>query len=1656
MGEKNNLQKQKPEQKELVLNRVITSKDVEEFNTMAPIVITIRNTKGQDPAILSKLDSSISIRITGGFSDYKNEKYLSKTLYSPIEVSNLISMLADFEGNVDPAWSDLEKATYSYITLMKQISPRQENLKEDKKREKVEERPFAQILERNADSVGYAFMYKELLERLGVACRYYQKDDFHGWNEVLIDGEYYPADLFLDALSNKELLQKNAFELKNFLSDKEFYYRPEHQRTNQDNKKQEEKPSLEHLKIQDAIDRVLHPEKFIPEEIPTISLKSKEFQKIFQTEEIANSENFDDKKELRISFEGQDIDLVREDLSQIAKYYPKALENVTLANTTGTHVNMQEIVDTIYEGRSSSKDTTGITPSQIVIESSLAEDFDIDFSKAPEITKTEKQEAKVEGVSYSQKIAFVNTSGSALKLPDLSGKIPESIDTISIQDCDVAGFNIRSNNPITGGNGARKLELIGGDTHGISDIVGLDQVVSLSLNGLSQGDFKDVMHLAADDATGMPKLFDLKISNQELAGRQLFSEIKNPNIVELSIFNSKMNDITGLDALRNQLVRLGIAKNDFPIEDLKKVSEISFENPDFRRVIYANNSLDRTIDTLSGDVISAETYNYLDSYFRRSGYVDYRNLEYLNLTDSVARKRQMLKDFGRYDLEKVPYFIEDAEVMRNTLPYMRNPMMVKDLATFEGYLNDPSNYFEKDYLKDGILWLTKEQLDHLITSGKTIPQRICLKINTVSELSKSELAAIKSSCDANGLNLSGVNVFDDRCMDSANPTVHNFDEVDTHLASYDIDEYGKIREALDEIVDGITTSMTDAEKFAIVYHRIAQKVATYDNGAHGEKISKEHAIYQSKTFNKSRNLSEGLIEQEGFDVSSNSPDSTITNRCVCAGYADILKNALDLAGIQSIMDSGNAHFDRTQNKAIGGHEWNKVKIDGKWYYADSCWDAGSNSYEWALKGANTFEHSNDVRNRNGSLVEVNCHLTGIAPGERNEKVEQADYDQALLQDIFYRVKTGDIFPKYEITIPDDPDLIRPDIDINKIKDEYKRRKDDMLAKYYGDKDYQRNYDEIAARYRANEVEVTNGGITYRTVQDYAEREDDEQFLILGEYKNSLERMTRYEAGDTSVYSGTPDQIAVQLEKDKKYVETRNYTFDQHKNTQKDLATLGKFGETMPYIPKQTGIVKNGLRIAGNIGIFARNLVAPVYRFIGRNVAQPVHRLITGGKDASPYRNNPYHRFVARRDYFKDTARENDLVNGKNHPLRNYFMSNINAVAKYNEGNEAVLNAGAYDIQKNLTQQEMQRVGFNLLNRNKTELESQITLLENEIANHGDAKNIEEAKNRLTSKKNLLKRIEQSIDSVKTTGKIADIQTDAVSQTQHDIASKEVNTYRVAAIKGVAKLGIKKFVGPKIKNWLVEHSKQKVAREESYQTTIYVEKEVKNPSKVVPITEERPYYDIEVDDLIENAKGKTVKMYRSVSGGNKGEIAYTVNGNEACTGFHFQNGTKWGTGFSGNTPIITDQKWPAAFLDANNNLRDNITFSEIANAISSGELSQELLGDITLQIGNKGWVYAKELFEGLTKEVQVGTKVIEGGTHMEWLPEVVNRTKTVYDMVDNERVINALNTLGVTLDTARKVDTVHNAAEILRATDSDEETNKEEPRKYFYDDSEFYR
>lgn len=64
----------------------------------------------------------------------------------------------------------------------------------------------------------------------------------------------------------------------------------------------------------------------------------------------------------------------------------------------------------------------------------------------------------------------------------------------------------------------------------------------------------------------------------------------------------------------------------------------------------------------------------------------------------------------------------------------------------------------------------------------------------------------------------------------------------------------------------------------------------------------------------------------------------IHKTAVCQGYAVLLYRLALMAGIDARVVTGTANG--------GGHAWNIVKLDGKWYHVDATWDAGLSASSW--------------------------------------------------------------------------------------------------------------------------------------------------------------------------------------------------------------------------------------------------------------------------------------------------------------------------------------------------------------------------------------------------------------------------------------------------------------------------------------------------------------------------------------------------------------------------------------------------------------------------------------------------------------------------------------------------------------------------------------
>lgn len=174
-------------------------------------------------------------------------------------------------------------------------------------------------------------------------------------------------------------------------------------------------------------------------------------------------------------------------------------------------------------------------------------------------------------------------------------------------------------------------------------------------------------------------------------------------------------------------------------------------------------------------------------------------------------------------------------------------------------------------------------------------------INNVSEL----------TCDdiINNPNIMTVKIEEDRTstMPQTNP--------------YSREEYLQIRTQVDKILQEIPQSQNKKQRFMDIYKYLAEHIE-YDYYAISEEGKKDKNLEIT-----CRNLYGGLIY----------------GKCVCAGYADILRNLCACAEIEAkfigagpTTDAGY-HFKLEDNS----HAWNCVKLDNEWSYADLTWDRDS-------------------------------------------------------------------------------------------------------------------------------------------------------------------------------------------------------------------------------------------------------------------------------------------------------------------------------------------------------------------------------------------------------------------------------------------------------------------------------------------------------------------------------------------------------------------------------------------------------------------------------------------------------------------------------------------------------------------------------------------
>jgi len=121
-----------------------------------------------------------------------------------------------------------------------------------------------------------------------------------------------------------------------------------------------------------------------------------------------------------------------------------------------------------------------------------------------------------------------------------------------------------------------------------------------------------------------------------------------------------------------------------------------------------------------------------------------------------------------------------------------------------------------------------------------------------------------------------------------------------------------------------------------------------------EKIANkivEKALKESTPYNQLKVIHDELCKLAEYGGSSSMTDLFLSGEGICGAYADAFTYLCQLAGYDCTRVSGQVLDGSTWYL----HEWNIVKIEGKWYYVDvSSDDISSNKYRWFLKGSNAM------------------------------------------------------------------------------------------------------------------------------------------------------------------------------------------------------------------------------------------------------------------------------------------------------------------------------------------------------------------------------------------------------------------------------------------------------------------------------------------------------------------------------------------------------------------------------------------------------------------------------------------------------------------------------------------------------------------------------
>ena len=475
------------------------------------------------------------------------------------------------------------------------------------------------------------------------------------------------------------------------------------------------------------------------------------------------------------------------------------------------------------------------------------------------------------------------------------------------------------------------------------------------------------------------------------------NELDPKNVRNISLLLEKndfnVDTISGFDDLENvtQIDDYGVKKVD---EFSKGVHVVKLKNPALIKYFKTNMLIkDMQISTL--DLSIEEEYDFEEI----SKIQDFFNIENINIKGyrDTREYLEFLKKLNPKNIKSLELcWLDDQEFDVSILEKFEDLETVVGTGLFDEYINfqilkkqnkatifthkydiisfstslDSGKIDLKDMSKAKTIAISRGQdIDEVLEKASSLMPNLeeidfaySISIDEINKLSKRNIRVVSDGnlvlCINNVSELSPELLEDLRSKQKLPIKIQIYSETNNYHQNqpYSINEYIAIYNELTDLVKGIDDNLSEKEIFAEVYKRVATSIA-YDTPAAYPKTPEEEK-YSKKMDVDCRNLKNALFYK----------------KTVCAGYADVLRNALSLKGIEALYIGGFVKDNKileTMKKTVypilnkevdlrgEGHAWNKVKLDGQWYNADVTWDRDALLYGmpplYALKSDKDFE-----------------------------------------------------------------------------------------------------------------------------------------------------------------------------------------------------------------------------------------------------------------------------------------------------------------------------------------------------------------------------------------------------------------------------------------------------------------------------------------------------------------------------------------------------------------------------------------------------------------------------------------------------------------------------------------------------------------------------